>query len=169
MTKKIIITCLIFFSLIVYFYFSFIPLNSTKEFLLTTNQHKQIVKNILSKQLGFELPDECDVNAVAIRNGKDKLIYVKGILDHTELIPFQNNTEYQNDSFDKHDIEIILSLFKSMRDNQHIIISKARKFKKKNEIVEIIIIPNNNFKTNTIFFHIIDNKFPRFHATNIDK
>ena len=78
--------------------------------LVKTDQQKQIVKNFLNKKIGFELPDECDINVVVILNGKDKLIFIKGFMSNIELISFLNdNQKYQKLFCDNN--ELAFSLF----------------------------------------------------------
>jgi hypothetical protein len=158
MINRYIVVCSIIFVIVIYLVFSWVPFNNIKELPIKTNQQKQVVKNFLNKKIGFELPDEYYVNTVAIINGKDKLIFVKGILNNTELVPLQNNTEYQKNSCDKQ--EIAFSLFKNPSAEQHIIIDKTYKFEKKGETTYIIVAPNIDLKTSTIYIHITDNKFP---------
>jgi hypothetical protein len=158
MTNRYIVAYSIILVIVIYFIFLWIPFNNIKELSIKTNQQKQVVKNFLNKKIGFELPDEFDVNKVVIVNGKDKLIFVKGLLNNTELVQLQNNTEYQKTSCDKQ--EIALSIFKNPSAEKHIIIDKTYKFEKKGETTYIIVAPNIDLKTSTIYIHITDNKFP---------
>ena len=157
MTKSFKITLLIIVVLFfVILYYRWTPFGVTKTFLLKTDQQKQMVKDVLNKQIGFELPDECDINTVVTVHGKDTFIYIKGFVNDIELIPVNDNTEYKKSSCDKD--EPVFSLFDDLSQGR-ITIDKACMYRMKSESVEIILAPNNSGNGYTIYFCIVDNKF----------
>ena len=158
-TIKLAIIALIFaIAIFLLYFFHSTPAGRTVMLLIKTDQQKQIVKDILNKEIGFELPDECDISMVVIHKGKDREIFIKGMVSDAELIPLHDNSDYRR-LFCQNN-ELVFSLFNDLSNEQHIAIDRACKYKKESEnFVEIILVPDNSTNGCIIYFNIFDNKF----------
>jgi len=158
MSKSFKVTVLILMALLfVICYLNFTPFGVTKTLLLETDHQKQMIKDILNKQIGFELSEECDLNTVVTIYGKDKLIFIKGFVNNSELIPVNSNTEYRKSFCDKG--ERAFSLFDDLA-NGRFVIDKACMYEKEcGDDVKIILAPSNSANGYIIYFCIVDNKF----------
>jgi hypothetical protein len=150
------IVAIFFVSLYVLYY---TPYGAVKKTLLKTNINEKIIKEYLQEKVNFEIPKEYELIEIVMKNGKDKILVIRGVLRCSiEQFLFLLGNDYKKTECNKDDI--VFSLTKNS-NQQYKDIYKLTK-QEKNLLIEIVVAQTNFSNEYIVYFHFIDNRFPHY-------